>query len=74
MFKLHCAHGIHWTLTMVTVNFFKVSGALFMYFHACDYQVNLHNNTLGADATILPISERWKLRPTEVKYIIQKQK
>lgn len=55
------------------VNFFKVSGALFMYFHVCDYQVNLHNNTLGADATILFILERWKLRPTEVKYITQIQ-
>lgn len=28
----------------------------------------------GANATILPISERWKLRPTEVKYITQIQK
>lgn len=27
----------------------------------------------GADATILLISERWKLRPTEVKYITQTQ-
>lgn len=59
---------------MVTVYFFKVSGASFIYFHACDYQVNLHNTLGGADATILPISERWKLRPTEVKYITQIQK
>lgn len=44
-----------------------------MKFHVCDYQVNLHNNTLGADATILLISEKWKLRPTEVKFITQIQ-